>query len=124
MLHSSQEPLPDWEKFFGLGYAPALEQLEYIARAITPVFRPMRFDARFFLMHSDEVIGNIEGSGELEKLAWIPVNDTQMFELANVTRKILAYAEVLIEDPVRQTARRKIPYFKHLPNGGHLIVMQ
>ncbi|MEC7488063.1 MAG: NUDIX hydrolase, partial [Pseudomonadota bacterium] len=106
------------------GYAPSLGQLEYIARAITPVFRPMRFDARFFMVRSDEVIGKLEGSGELENLDWIPINDTQKLELANVTRKVLAYSETLIENPVRQTARRKIPYFKHLSDGSHLVVMQ
>ena len=115
---------PDWEHFFDAGYAPALGQLEYIARAITPVFRPIRFDARFFMVRSDEVIGKLEGSGELENLDWISIDDTQNFELANVTRKVLAYTEVLIKNPVHQTARRKIPYFKHLSNGGHLIVMQ
>ena len=45
-----------WERFFDAGYAPALDRLEYIARAITPVFRPMRFDAaRFFLVESTKV---------------------------------------------------------------------
>jgi hypothetical protein len=39
-----------------------------------------------------------------------------------VTRNILAYAEGLIKDPPRQSATRKIPFFKHYGGGHHLIL--
>ena len=107
-----------------MGYAPALDRLEYIARAITPVFRPLRFDARFFLVESKGVVGDLQGSGELENLDWIPIRETQEFELANVTRNVLSYAEKLIEEPPRQSKSRKIPYFKHLQGGRHTLILQ
>lgn len=113
-----------WEHFFGKGYAPALDRLEYIARAVTPVFRPIRFDARFFLVKYEGVIGDLNGSGELENLDWIPIRETQSFELANVTRNVLSYAEKLIENPVRQSKTRRIPLFKHLKDGRHALIMQ
>ena len=84
----------------------------------------MRFDARFFMVEAEGVVGDLQGSGELENLDWIPIKETQDFELANVTRKVLAYAENLIEEPPRQSKSRRIPYFKHLRDGQHDLVMQ
>ena len=130
LIIGEPDPLPHrpppmgWDRFFGTGYAPALVRLEYIARAITPVFRPLRFDARFFMVEADGVVGDLQGSGELENLDWIPIRDTREFELANVTRNVLAYAEKLIDEPPRQSVSRKIPYFKHLRGGEHMLVMQ
>lgn len=130
LIIGEPDPLPHrpapagWERFFDVGYAPALDRLEYIARAITPVFRPLRFDARFFLVESKGVVGDLQGSGELENLDWIPIRETQDFELANVTRNVLSYAEKLIEEPPRQSKSRKIPHFKHLQGGRHTLILQ
>lgn len=128
LIIGAVDPLPHrpppkgWDPFFGAGYAPALDRLDYIARAITPVFRPMRFDARFFMVEARDVVGDLQGSGELENLEWISIKETQDFELAMVTRNILTYAEGLIKDPPRQSATRKIPFFKHYGGGHHLIL--
>ena len=122
---SPHRPSPKgWEKFFSAGYAPALDRLEYIARAVTPVFRPIRFDARFFMIHADYVVGDLKSSGELENLEWIPFHETQRFELAIVTRNVLSYAEGIIKAPKLQSPRRKIPYFKHLNGCHHQKIMQ
>jgi 8-oxo-dGTP pyrophosphatase MutT (NUDIX family) len=129
LIIGADDPLPhrpppkSWDRFFSAGYAPALDRLEYIARAITPVFRPMRFDARFFMVEAGGVVGDLQGSGELENLDWIPIKDTRDFELATVTRNVLAYAEQLINEPPHQSADRMIPFFKHI-RGGHLKIMQ
>lgn len=129
LIIGAGDPLPHrpapggWDRFFDAGYAPALDRLHYVARAITPVFRPMRFDARFFMVEAKDVVGDLQGSGELENLEWIPIKDTQNFELAMVTRNILNYAEGLIKEPPRQSASRKIPFFKHY-GGGHHLIMQ
>jgi len=130
LIIGAEDPRPHrpppggWERFFDAGFAPALDRLEYIARAVTPVFRPIRFDARFFMVHANEVVGDLQGSGELQNLDWIPIRETQEFELANVTRNILSYAEKLITKPPRQSASRRIPYFKHLAGGRHQLMMQ
>ena len=130
LIIADRDPLPHrpapkgWEGFFSGGYAPALHRLEYIARAITPVFRPMRFDARFFLVRAEVVAGDLKGSGELENLEWIPIANTPDFELARVTRNVLIYAERLIMKPPRQSKSRTIPYFKHLSDGRHTLIMQ
>lgn len=117
-------PPQGWERFFEVGFAPALDRLDYVARAITPPFRPMRFDARFFMVNARDTVGDLEGSGELENLDWIPIRETRDFELANVTRNILAYAEELIREPPPQSAARRIPYFRHLAGGRHALIFQ
>jgi len=129
LIIGTDDPLPHrppplgWDRFFGAGFAPALNRLDYIARAITPVFRPMRFDARFFMVEAGGIGGDLQGSGELENLDWIPIKETQNFELAMVTQNILSYAEDLIKNPPRQSASRQIPFFKHY-GGGHHLIMQ
>ena len=75
-------------------------------------------------MESKGVVGDLQGSGELENLDWIPIRETHDFELANVTRNVLSYAEKLIEEPPRQSKSRKIPYFKHLQGGRHTLILQ
>lgn len=124
------DPLPHrpapagWEGFFDAGLAPALDRLRYIARAVTPAFRPVRFDARFFMVEAAETRGDLQGSGELERLDWIPIRDTRDFELANVTRRVLEYAEELIDAPSSAASDEKIPFFKHVRDGSHIRVYQ
>tara|TARA_B100000686_G_C16776596_1_gene968876 strand:- start:1631 stop:2356 length:726 start_codon:yes stop_codon:yes gene_type:complete len=113
-----------WNNFFSTGLAPALNRLIYIARAVTPVFRPTRFDARFFLIGVEEVTGELNGSGELQNLNWFSVSDTENIELANVTRNVLRYAEKFVRQQPKDTAVREVPYFKHLRGGGHAKIMQ
>ena len=74
------------------------------------------------MVEAGGVVGDIQGSGELENLDWIPIKETQNFELAMVTQNILKYAEDLIKNPPRQTASRQIPFFKHY-GGGQTEVM-
>ncbi len=130
LIIGKADPLPHrpapkgWEHFFGAGYAPSLNCLEYIARAVTPIFRPIRFDTRFFMVRAESVVGDLQGSGELINLGWIPINKTPELELANVTRNVLAYAEELINSPLPQSEDRKIPNFKHVRGSEHVLIMQ
>ena len=119
-----REPPRGWECFFETGLAPALDRLVYIARAITPPFRPMRFDARFFAVRSSDVVGELGGSGELRNLDWIPIRETGDYELPLVTRRVLAYTDELLSRPLPQAPERKIPYFKLTRDGAHVLVGQ
>ena len=104
----------DWEAFFGTGMAPALDNLEYIARAVTPPIRPLRFNARFFMVHFRHVTGSLAGSGELVSLKWFPIGQARKLEMPMITRKILFYIEELITKPPPRNPDRPIPYFKHM----------
>ena len=130
LIIGGTDPLPHrpapsgWERFFGEGFAPALDRLYYVARAITPHFRPVRFDARFFMVEAKDTIGTLQDSSELEKLEWIPIRETHGFELANVTRRALEYAEEMLRLPQGDSPSRKVPYFRHVKGGTHERVFQ
>lgn len=115
-------PPRGWQPFFATGMAPRLDCLLYIARAVTPSFRPVRFDARFFMVKATHVEGKIRGSGELEDLDWIPLGDADDLELAQVTRAILDYAAELLSGRARTT--EKVPFFRHVPGGTHDRIYQ
>jgi 8-oxo-dGTP pyrophosphatase MutT (NUDIX family) len=67
---------------------PALDRLQYIVRAITPVSSPIRFHARFFLAEGD-FNGALTGNGELLDLAWRPIEDCLALPIADITEFVL-----------------------------------
>jgi len=81
--------LPAWKDFYDQGYTPALDQLEYFARAITPQGSPRRFDARFFIVDATHAHGTLKGDGELLDLQWIRLEKTSELELPTVTSLVL-----------------------------------
>ena len=107
----------DWAAFFETGMAPALDKLEYIARAVTPPIRPVRFNARFFMVGAEHVTGDLSGSGELENLTWFTVADALGLELPMITRRVLKLIDELLENPPPRTPDTLVPNFKHTPNG-------
>ena len=118
-----EKPVPQgWKRFFETGLAPALDRLVYVARAITPPFRPQRFDARFFMIEAEKTQGRLQGSGELEKLDWVPLGGADGMELAAVTRRVLEYVDDLFSGD--RAPEDRIPLFRHMPNGRHLRIPQ
>jgi 8-oxo-dGTP pyrophosphatase MutT (NUDIX family) len=90
---SSASPLPKaraWQRFFALGYQPALTQLTFFARAITPPGRPRRYDTRFFCVAADAIAHRVAASdGELSDLEWHSLEQARALDLPNITRVIL-----------------------------------
>lgn len=78
-----------WQPFFARGYIPALDRLDYVARAITPPNRVRRFDARFFLVDAAHMSGSINGNGELEHLHWAPLKSATDLDLSPITELVL-----------------------------------
>jgi len=78
-----------WREFYAAGYVPALDELDFSARAITPIGPPRRFDARFFTVDACHAHGALGGNGELEDLRWIPIDEVFEMPLASVTRLVL-----------------------------------
>jgi len=92
-----------WRGFVEAGALPDLSALQFVARAITPPYRPKRFDARFFMAEADRLLSQdrSEGSGELDEIAWIPLGETYSFDLPNVTSFVLKELEQRLVDPHR-----------------------
>ncbi len=80
---------PAWNDFLQHGFNPRLDQLQFVARAITPPGSPRRFDARFFITDASGVHGTLQGNGELLDLQWIKLEETSELELPTVTSLVL-----------------------------------
>jgi 8-oxo-dGTP pyrophosphatase MutT (NUDIX family) len=113
---------PAWQPFVDAGLVPALDALHYIARAITPPFRPIRFHARFFMVDASLASGELGGSGELEFLRWLPIAEALTLPVPSITERVLKEVERLmadvavLDDPRRpvtayRTLHRKHQYF-------------
>lgn len=87
---------PDWADFFATGLAPALDKLDYVARAVTPPYRPMRFNARFFIADAEGAEGEIKGSGELLDLHWVEIGKARELPIPRITGIMLAHVEDLL----------------------------
>lgn len=84
----------DWDDFAKAGYLPSARPLQFVFRAITPMGRPRRFDARFFLVDADDIASDLDdfsrAEDELSHLQWIPLNEVRSFDLPFITEVVLA----------------------------------
>jgi 8-oxo-dGTP pyrophosphatase MutT (NUDIX family) len=81
---------PGWQAFYATGYAPALAQLTFFARAITPPGRPRRYDTRFFCAPAEAITHRVAiANGELSDLEWHSIAQARTLELPNITRVVL-----------------------------------
>jgi 8-oxo-dGTP pyrophosphatase MutT (NUDIX family) len=70
----------------------AVARIDFVCRAITPTRSHRRYNTRFFLADGAECRGSLAGDGELEDLAWRPVEETDRLKLVDVTAFVLAEA--------------------------------
>lgn len=102
-----------WKAFYSEGVAPRLDMLQLIARAITPPYRPRRFDARFFMADASHIQGDLHNtgraSGELLDLHWIPLKRARELDLPTITRRVLDEIELTLNEP---DDSRPIPFFR------------
>ena len=77
------------ETGLSLGDPAHLEGLEFLARAVTPPALPIRFNARFLVVHADRVSGTLGGDGELDGLRFYGMDEAMALDLALPTRRVL-----------------------------------
>lgn len=106
-----------WREFRQVGALPDLAALSYVGRAITPPGRTRRFDARFFMAEAETLLTPepTAGSGELDEIAWLPLEEARSLPLPAITRLILGEAAERRADPDR------VPPFVRMVKGQHLI---
>ncbi|MGI9284366.1 MAG: NUDIX hydrolase [Pseudomonadales bacterium] len=115
--HSVPTPLNSrsagWQPFFARGYVPALDRLDYVARAITPPNRVRRFDARFFLVDAGHMHGSLNGNGELDHLHWAPLKSATDLDLSPITELVL---DLLKDRLAGNTANpdERVPLYREL----------
>jgi 8-oxo-dGTP pyrophosphatase MutT (NUDIX family) len=106
-----------WREYRQAGALPDLSVLSYVARAITPPGRTRRFDARFFMAPVEALRDpdRIEGSGELDEIAWLPLDEAQGLDLPAITRFVL-------DEVAERRARPNRPLpFVRMVRGRHVV---
>ena len=107
----------DWKLFFNQNAMPSLHGLRYIGRAVTPPYRPKRFDARFFMADAREALIDqrppVDGA-ELSDLQWVTLEDAIALDLPSVTRFMLGEIGERVANPSSQPAP---PYLRWTRSG-------
>jgi 8-oxo-dGTP pyrophosphatase MutT (NUDIX family) len=82
-----------WEAFAKAGILPDLSAIHFVARAITPPKRPLRFDSRFFAAEVSAIARRVDGfvgpEAELVELVWLPINEARSLEMPGITAVVL-----------------------------------
>ena len=108
---------PAWQEFFAHGYVPALAQLTFFARAITPPGRPRRFDTRFFCAPAEAIVHKVAiADGELSDLEWHSIAQARSLELPNITRVVLEDLSERIAADALGSSHLPVPFY-HRRNG-------
>ncbi|MBO0766417.1 MAG: NUDIX domain-containing protein [Hyphomicrobiaceae bacterium] len=106
-----------WQQFFALGFRPALTQLTFFARAITPPGRPRRYDTRFFCVAAEAIAHRVAvGDGELSDLEWHTIEQARGLDLPNITRVVLEDLGERIAAGALQKCDMPVPFY-HRRNG-------
>lgn len=106
-----------WREFRALGALPDLAALSYVARAITPPGRTRRFDARFFLAPAEALLHPepTAGSGELDEIAWLDLEEARTQDLPAITRFVLG------ETAERLSGTQRPLPFVRMVRGRHVV---
>jgi 8-oxo-dGTP pyrophosphatase MutT (NUDIX family) len=106
LLAKPADPRPGvgaWGPFLETGALPDLAALQFVARAITPPYRPKRFDARFFMADAESLISleRRPDCGELDEIAWVDLDEALALDLPNITRFVVQEIAHRLEDDSR-----------------------
>ena len=82
-----------WTEFSAQNCLPDLQDIHFIARAITPPARPKRFDTRFFAVDAQAIAARCEGcvheDAELVELVWVGLDEAEKLDLPMITQRVL-----------------------------------
>lgn len=113
------KPPKGWEGYAAHEAAPELDKLAFVCRAITPPFRPRRFDARFFFAFAEEVLLSDEpqaGDAELLHTRWFAFDEAEKLDLPSVTRFVLSEIAARLDG-----REHRGPPFLRFTRAGHRV---
>jgi len=102
-----------WESYSTREIWPSLEQLHFIARAITPKTHHKRFDTRFFLADSANIAhsetGKVGADCELTEIVWVTLSEAKKLDLPSITSLIIDEITLRLEQGMKHYL--PVPYF-------------
>ena len=108
----------NWKPFIAEGALPCLQHLTLIGRAVTPPYRPKRFDARFFMAEAEDTLIDerpANTSPELVDIRWVDLEEAEELDLPSVTRLMVKEVRQRLEAPKKAI---RPAYLRYLA-GGH-----
>jgi len=105
----------DWRAFYECAGAPDLSPLRLIARAVTPPYRPLRYDALFFMAPAARA-ERVQGpcTPELEETLWVTLDEAESLDIPSITRFVLGVVRRRLEEP-----DMPVPYVR-MERGRHI----
>ena len=79
----------NWKPYFAEGAVPCLKRFTFVGRAVTPPYRPKRFDARFFMADAEDTLIDERPAlpgAELVDVRWVGLDEALDLDLPSVTR--------------------------------------
>ena len=109
-----------WREFLSHGAEPDLAALRFISQAITPSYRPKRFNARFFMASAEALVSldRQPDCGELDEIAWVDLEDALALDLPGITRFVIQELPHHLAD-----ASRPAPFTQFRNNSRHLTYL-
>jgi 8-oxo-dGTP pyrophosphatase MutT (NUDIX family) len=106
-----------WSQYFAHGVVPPLEDVDFIARAITPPYRTRRFDTRFFMVHDSSIQSDpsrvSSASGELLDLHWLTLEEARQTDLPAITRMVIDVVEERLKVPKSLQQAEPAPFVRN-----------
>ena len=86
-------PPGPWRAFADVDIVPDLSAVHFVARAITPPGRPLRFDSRFFTADVAAIARRDDGfvgpDKELVELVWLQITEARQLDMPGITAVVL-----------------------------------
>jgi len=116
--HVASTAIPAWQAFFASGYQPALSELRFFARAITPPGQPRRYDTRFFCVPAHCIVASTgQQDNELSDIGWYSIDEAFQLDLPLITRAVLDDLNQNIKASALFGASRHAAHLYYLHNG-------
>ncbi|WP_181701847.1 NUDIX hydrolase [Chthonobacter albigriseus] len=112
----AKAPPGEFQPFLDQGVGLDLSAPVLVGRAITPVKRPRRFDARFFAVWADTAVAHVPTSpvppdNELSDVRFVSLAKTHELELPRMTKIMLAELQKRLELDPRLSEDLPAPFF-------------
>ena len=105
-----------WTRFAATGVHPALDDIDFLARAITPPGRSRRFDARFLIVDARFIAKRVDGAvhpeAELVELVWTPLDEARNLDLPAITQAALDDLAQALDGGLDK--RRPRPFYREI----------